>query len=878
MMIVLRHYRVLLVAAFLLNGGVARAQVEPFVAGPGPYDPAVPTVAELRGFETGTRFTLHAEVEEVLRGIADASDRVRLETYGRSAEGRDLWLAWISARGNLARLDSLKAVNRGVVDGRPPGPHERPIFIWLSFGVHGDEASSTEAALELLYHLAASRDAEVAGWLERAVVIVDPLLNPDGHERYAGWFRSVAGPIPDPDPEAREHRPPWPSGRTNHWYADLNRDWAWGIQPETRARRSVYLATMPQVHVDFHEMDAGSTYFFFPAAPPIHGYYPASTGEWGRIFGAANAAAFDARGWPYFTGEDFDLYYPGYGDSWPSFFGATGMTYEQAGGGEAGVVLARPSDTLLTLADRVSRHYAAALVTIATAVENRARRLADFEAFWRSPDRVAPGAPAGWAVSGSEGAEAALAELLVDQGIRVDTLAATARGIALEPFAGTADADSLPGGALLIAADQPLGRYAAALLEPTTSLPDTSLFYDITGWSLPFLYDVDAWRVGALPGTGRGAWSPSGPAGRQPVAREVVALAWAYEDLADVVAAGRLAADGTEVRVADRPFTAGGRAFPRGSFFVASAPSRPGDEPRDLTALAALIAESGASPEALDSFESDEGIDLGSDRARRIPQPRIAIAAGPGTDAASVGSAWQLFADEADLPLDVVRLGDLAARAGDDPDSLSALGRAPLDLSGYSAIVLPDADGPATYGAALGPDGAKRLEGWVREGGTLVAVGAAAAWLADSAIGLGGLELAPEPPPPDDADRRASQESREKDRLRSKIPGTLLAAAVDSTAVLGYGYADGRATVLAVEPLELALAEEGNAWVFADEPPLAGYLPEDGRERLRGRPFAVARAVGDGTVVAFANDPAFRGITYGLRKLYLNAVLLLGGR
>ncbi|HJU87626.1 MAG TPA: M14 family zinc carboxypeptidase, partial [Gemmatimonadota bacterium] len=439
--------------------------MEPFAAGPGPYDPDIPTVAVLRGFETGTSFSLHADVETVLEGIADVSDRVRLERYGRSAEGRALWLAWISAPDNLARLDSLKAANRAAVEGRAL-PVDRPIFVWLSFGVHGDEASSTEAALELLYHLAASRDPVVVAWLERAVVVVDPLLNPDGHERYAAWFRSVAGPVPDPDPEAREHRPPWPSGRTNHWYADLNRDWAWGVQPETRARVSAYLAAMPQVHVDFHEMDAGSTYFFFPAAPPIHGYYPPSTGEWGRIFGEANAAAFDARGWPYFSGEDFDLYYPGYGDSWPSFFGATGMTYEQAGGGEAGVVLEREGDLPLTLTDRVSRHLTAALVTIATAVENRERRLADFDAFWRSPGRVAPGAPAAWAVSGPAGAEAALASLLVRQGVRVDTLAAALRGVALEPFAGTADADSLPPGTLLIAADQPLGRYAAALLEP----------------------------------------------------------------------------------------------------------------------------------------------------------------------------------------------------------------------------------------------------------------------------------------------------------------------------------------------------------------------------------------------------------------------------
>src|SRR5687768_9932897 len=155
------------VASLLLGVcGVARGQVEPFVPGPGPYDPDVPTVAELRGFETGTGFSLHADVESVLRGIDAATDRIRLESYGRSVEGRGLWLAWVSSAENLARLDSLRHLNRAAVQGDPVPVEGRPIFVWLSFGVHGDEASSTEAALELVYHLAASQDAPVAEWLD----------------------------------------------------------------------------------------------------------------------------------------------------------------------------------------------------------------------------------------------------------------------------------------------------------------------------------------------------------------------------------------------------------------------------------------------------------------------------------------------------------------------------------------------------------------------------------------------------------------------------------------------------------------------------------------------------------------------------------------
>ena len=855
--------------ALLGLAGPAAAQA-PFQIEPGPRDSAVPGVAALRGFPSGTGFSLHSDVGRVLHGIADASERVRLESYGRSVEGRELWLAWISAPENLATLDALRAVNRSVIEGSGSlPPARRPIFVWLSFGVHGDEASSTEAALELVYHLASSDDPAVAHWLSGAVVVVDPLLNPDGHERYVAWFRSVVGAEPDPDPEAREHRPAWPWGRTNHWYFDLNRDWAWGIQPETRARVAAYLETMPHVHVDFHEMDPGSTYFFFPAAQPIHGLYPPSTGEWGRVFGHANAAAFDQRGWPYFTGEDFDLYYPGYGDSWPSFRGATGMTYEQAGGGEAGVELRRKGDGPLTLSDRIGRHLQAALTTIATAVENRDARLADFDAFWEPGVRRAPGAPAAWAVAGEASAREALGELLTRQGIRVETLLESVAA-GLVPFAGSPAADSLRAGTLLVPADQPFGRYVAAMFEPDTMLADTFLFYDITGWSLPYLFDLDAWRVGAMPGGRRTPWTPSART-VPPAPTGGVALAWPYASVTDVIAAGRLAASGVRVRVSDRAFTTADRRFPRGSFLALTGVR----EAEGVAALAERVVAAGAVPVALARFLSDEGVDLGSGHVRAIRTPRIAIASGPGTEPTSVGGVLHLLGVEAGLPLDVVRLGDLAAERGADADSLAAVDRAALDLAPYTAIVLPDASDAGAYAAALGPEGARRLEAWVRGGGTLVAVRAAAAWLADSSTGFADLALAPSPAPPDDDRRRAPQHAREAEEARSRIPGTLLAAVVDTTAVLGYGYADGAATVLAREPTELELAEEGNAWVFEDTPARAGYLPAEARERLAGRPYAIVREVGNGHVVAFADDPLFRGILYGLKKAFLNATLLL---
>lgn len=863
--------------AFVTGGASAAAQ-ETFPAGPGPYHPDVPTVASTRGFATGTSFSTYREIEGALAAIESASDRVLLETYGASVEGRPLRIVWVSSPENLARLDAIRTANVALATSTADPPAEiadRPLFVWLSFGVHGDEASGPETALELVYHLAASQDESTVARLDDLVVAIDPVLNPDGHERYVGWFRSVVGPDPDPDPAAREHRPPWAAGRTNHWLFDLNRDWAWGVMPETRARLEAYRATLPHVHVDFHEMNPESTYFFFPAASPVHAFYPSSTTTWARVFGAANAAEFDRRGWPYYTEEEFDLFYPGYGDSWPSFLGATGMTYEQAGGARAGVVLDRPGERRLTLADRVEHHLVAALTTIETAADRKDERLADFAAFWRSGERKAPGAPAAWLVPPGGGDARALAELLVRQGIVVDTLSASLSTAGLTPFVGTERSDSLPSGTYVISADQPLGRYAAALLIPAAEFPDTSRFYDITGWSLPFLHDVPAWRSETPIPAPRGRWTPRPTGDLRPpdgIEETGVAIVWPYAASDDVLSAARLVGQGIPVRVADRPFRTSGRSFGRGTFIV---PLGAGADP---AAVWNEVVAGGGQPIVVETHRTESGIDLGSGHVRPLIAPRIAVASGAGTHPTSVGAAWWLLAEQAGLSVDVVRLGDLATPPGGSPDSLEGADREPLDLDPYTVIVLPDASGPDAVGAALGRDGVERIGAWMRSGGTLVAIRSAAEWFVREGGEGEAFDFALVPEPVSTAEeRRSLQAEREAEEARARIPGTLVAVDVDTTSVLGYGFGDRSAAALIRDPARLALADRGNAYLYADALPLAGYMPPESRERLAGTPYAIVGDVGLGHAVLFADDPGFRGILRGLRKAYLNAVLLVPG-
>ncbi|MFW6175257.1 MAG: M14 family zinc carboxypeptidase, partial [Acidobacteriota bacterium] len=347
-------------------------------------DPEVPSPAGFLGYPLGAHFTHHHRILAYLEHLAEASDRVALWTYGTSYEGRPLALLAISTPENIERLDGIRAARRRLADPRDLAPEEiealvaeEPAIAWLAYGVHGNESSSAEAAMAAAYALAAA-GGPWEDLLEGTVVLIDPLVNPDGRERYVSFYEQTRGRVPDPDPAAAEHREPWPGGRQNHYLIDLNRDWTWASQRETRHRLEAYREWEPQVYVDYHEMFSGSTYFFPPPADPVHPLLDRDTVAWLDAFGRANAEAFDRQGWPYFKAEVFDLYYPGYGDSYPGFRGAVGMTYEMAGHGRAGLALQQEGDGLLTLADRIARHFTTSLATVRTAAENRRELLETF--------------------------------------------------------------------------------------------------------------------------------------------------------------------------------------------------------------------------------------------------------------------------------------------------------------------------------------------------------------------------------------------------------------------------------------------------------------------------------------------------------------------
>lgn len=831
------------------------------------YRPEVPTVAALIGHEIGAGYVDHATVVRACDALDEASDRIESKRYGATWAGRPLLLSIVSSPENLARwpaiendLARLEDPRLRTSDSERAGILARtPVVVWLSFNVHGNEASGTEASLPLLYHLAACKDESVAKLLEKCVVVIDPCLNPDGRERYVQWYRNQVGIQPNPDPNGLEHDEPWPGGRVNHYWFDLNRDWAFLTQVETRARLAQYRKYRPQVHADLHEMYFDESYFFFPAATPIHDTFPPSTVRFGKVFGAGNAKAFDRHGWTYYTGEQFDLFYPGYGDSWPSLNGAIGMTYEQAGHSRSGVAVERADGTVLTLAERTAHHFTAALATIETAVANRSDLLESYARFFE--DAIWTGKNGGVKeivlVPGEDRARTAdLVTLLLAQGIEA---AVATEGFVVERCrsfdGGQAIERRFGPGAIRVSMAQPRSHLVQALLEPRATIRENQ-FYDISAWSFPLAFGVEAYSCEVVPtGPSEPLRTPPSFAGISPAPGEVPSVGYlvpwnsfgAPRFLASVLARELV------VRVAGEPFVLDGRAYGRGTLFVTSRDMSAGDHEWIRT----TARDTGVDLFATSNGMTERGPDLGSGSFEIVAKTSIALVAGDGTDANCVGALRWLFEQRYGLPFTLLAAENLGS----------------ADLRRYNVIVLPD-------GFYRDLSQAKdALQHFVESGGVLIGIRSGAFALAEGGLGLVGVKAAaskkPEGKPEEAKPTWRTLAQRRLESAESNLPGTMFRLTLDPAHPLAFGYDSGVA-VLMDSTRAFALDGPGiRIGVFPKDSLLSGYASTDVAARLDDSAYLADVRLGDGHVVLFAGDPTFRGFVRGQNGLLMNALMLL---
>ncbi len=901
----------LLITVVLLAILISPAFAEPASIAPSAaYNSTVPTLQSVLGYSLGEQFTPYSEVERYYKTLAGASDRVILQPYGKSYEGRTLYTVIISSPKNLARLDAIRAATAKLADPRKTTPDEAqklavetPVVLWYSYNVHGSEAASSEAAMQFTYELAASQDERVRNWLDNAVLVIDPMANPDGHDRYVNFYRQSVGAYPRGDRFAAEHNERWPGGRLNHYLFDLNRDWAWLSQAETVARASAYLKWNPQVDVDFHEMGPQSTYFFFPPAKPILPWIAPLLSKWFDIYGKGNAAALDKNGSRYFTKEEFDLFYPSYGDIWPSLNGAVGMTYEQGGGGASGLKIDLAEDQrTLTLRDRATNHFVTSIATLDTSVKNREARLHDFYEFHRAAIQAGQQGPVRqyYLVPGRDPERTAhVVGVLLQQGVEVKRAAADFDAEELTSYWGEKVASKrLPAGTFVIDLAQPAGFLARALLE--RDIPRNELFfYDVSGWALPLAANVEGYSstkiaraelkdgvAGLVP-----AGSVDGPA--QPAA-----YVFSTESGSAVRMLGQLLNLNIKAYVSLKPIRIAGQQFAAGSVVVPT-DTNSADVAGQIRALAA---KNHCDVFATSTLLSEDGIDLGSNRMRFLRKPKIAILTDTPVTATDYGALWYLFEQRLELPFTPLRTETLGQ----------------VDLGDYNVLILPADSGDGRgYSRALDKGLTSNISEWVRNGGVLIAIRGGAVWASKPKSGLtsvtyhflrpdaeqarideekaagssakpGDAAPAPAASPATpaskdakDADKKQSDldaklikyADRENKQRSEEVPGAILRVTLDNTHPLGFGF-DERLPVLddTAPVLDLSSKGENVAYYPKDNLKLSGFISPENEKKIVETAFLIREHQGRGEIILFADNPVFRGFWDGTARLLLNSI------
>jgi hypothetical protein len=803
------------------------------------------------GYKIGTRYTPHYKIVNYVKALAQAKpDMVKVEKYGETNEGRELLLAYVASPQNLQRLDEIRQNNLRIAgtakDQAPASIDNAPAIVWLSYNVHGNETSSAEAAMLTLYTLVDPANAKSAQWLKNTVVIIDPCINPDGRDRYVNWFNSVVGKNMNPDPQSREHQEPWPQGRTNHYNFDLNRDWAWQTQLETQQRLVKYNQWLPQIHVDFHEQAYNNPYYFAPAAEPYHEVITPWQREFQNLIGRNNAKYFDQNGWLYFTKERFDLFYPSYGDTYPLYNGAIGMTFEQ-GGIRSGLSVVTNSGDTLTLVDRVNHHYTTGLSTIEVASQNAKRLVTAYKKFF-DDSRAGKGNPNKTYVLTSDNAAKinSIARLLQVNGIEYGTVSTTS-------FTGTDYATGKDGKGqlkkytLAISGLQTRSVLARVLLEPRSVLVD-SVTYDITAWSLPYAYNVDAYAVkNAI------ALQPYAASVTKSVPSSNYGYLVKYNSVNSVKFLGQLLKQGIKVRYSEKAFAYNQNVYDRGTLIILAK----GNPPNLSTVLNNLAAGNDVDIEAVSTGFMDKGPDFGSPDIKVIRAPKVALITGEQTSALAAGEIWHFFDQQINYPITLINASDLAR----------------ISLKDYNVLIIPDGN----YRNLFDKNVSDKLKQFVAGGGNLIALESAVKQLAngDWNIKLKGEQDEDSAKDTNNYSALKKYENRERDEARSSIPGAIYKVQLDNSHPLAFGYSDTYYTLKQDANVYEFLKEGWNVGIVKKSNYVTGFAGTKVKKQLKdGLLFGVTN-IGAGSVVFLADDPLFREFWEGGKLLFSNAVFLV---
>ncbi len=881
------------------------------------YEPGIPEPKEVFGQAIGEWPVRYHKLVEYIKILSEKSDRVYLETHGQTHEGRDLFNLFVSTEENIRLLEENRAKMARLADPTQELSvselktlvNELPAFAWLGYSIHGDEISGVDAAMQLLYHLAAAQDSATLHLLKNVIVIIDPIENPDGRERYLSMLQSYKSAVPSYDRHSLQHGGIWPAGRGNHYLFDLNRDWILVNQPETRGKLHTILKYNPVITVDAHEMGSDETYLFTPPREPINANTADNVKKWWPVFSEDQARAFDQRRWPYYIGEWHEQWYPGYGSAWSTFFGSVGILYEQAN--VDGSMVKQPDDYLLTYHEAVNHQFTSSLANLFTVANHRQDLLSDYRS--ARIGILEKGRKSGLTFLVAPDIDKLkmnrFLQSLLDQGIEVQRTTQPFTAGATKDFYGQEHrSKSFPAGTYLISTAQVNGALARTIFEfdPHFALEflkeerkeiekrEDTRIYEVTAWSTPIAYDLDAYSTtSAINAATEKVTEVTDDAGQLFEPGAQYAFIVNMEGEKTYRALNRLFQAEITVFGSEKPFRLENNNYNAGALVI-----RKLGNPDDLVEiLRGIAAEIGINIRGVNTGSAQTGSYLGAPTMKVLRQPRIALLAGSPISSSTFATIWFALDKQIEVSHSLVYF-----------DALSF-----VDLSKYNVLIIPSAGGGIEN--RLGKSGTETIKGWVKDGGTLICMDESAVWAADTATGLSQVRLlhqtldkldkyatdvrrerASDEPvidtmaiwypdtitkKPEEEKKEAATPSKEKmeenDKwVRRYFPrGTILQAEIDTEDWLAFGLKKKVPVMMYPDNAFLAGPPVHTTARFASGNSLrvAGLLWPEARQRWAETAYATRESLGKGQIILFAHEPNMRAYFYGTRRMLINAIL-----
>ncbi|MEN8248595.1 MAG: M14 family zinc carboxypeptidase [Bacteroidota bacterium] len=821
-----------------------------------PFDSNIPSPEEFLGYSIGSQHTRHDRIVAYLDKLAELSNRAAIMRYGKTNEHRELVMLTITTPENLKNLYQLREQHLTLVD---PGAStqdlsSKPVFINLAYGVHGNEASSSEAAMLTAYTLVASNNQTVLDYINNAVVFIDPTLNPDGRDRFTQWANQYRGaPLVD-DPLDAEHNEAWPRGRTNHYWFDLNRDWWLAINPESRGKLKWFHEWYPNVVTDFHEMGSRSTYFFEPMKPiaskdpimPKENYTTLN-----ETFGKYYAKRLDEIGSLYYTKESFDGTYPGYGSSYPDLQGGLALLFEQ--GSSRGHVQ-KIATGKITFPFTIRNQYTSSLATIEASVENK-KMLFDYQkAFFKSAITNARNSKVSGYIFGDnydENRTRAFIDKLLLHRVKVYeiTSSTTRNGYTYQP-----------GKAYYVPTAQPQYRMVQSAFETYDQYRD-SVYYDASAWSLVNFYNMKYAQVTGSISRGKEVTAETNVKKVEAVQKSEYGYLISWDDYNVSAFTYCLQKNGVILKTAFKPFSINAsdelRSFSYGSLFIHAVQQK-----ISADSLYQLLSKGskkyGVEVYSVKSGMSTTGIDLGSNNIRPTEIPKALMFIGDGVSSYEAGEVWHLLDTRVGMPITKLNLNMFSR----------------INLDNYNVLVMVS----GRY-SQLDSAGIQKIKQWIGKGNTLITSRGASEWAVNKKLVKEAFikkEKKDKKEEPKPAERKPYVEARENSG-KKRVGGAIFKVDLDLTHPLAFGYHDKNIPVYRNSNVWLAPSKSAYSTVakYTDNPHIDGFITDENLNKfLKPSASLIVSSVGGGRVIMFADNPNFRGSWYGTNRLFLNAIFL----